>query len=63
MTLCLQERVEPEASLGMLERERCTVYWGLTTTTRALVAAPSFARRDLSHLRTGTLGSLPKTRS
>jgi acyl-CoA synthetase (AMP-forming)/AMP-acid ligase II len=59
-TLCIQERVEPEAALDMLERERCTVYYGLTTTTRALVAAPSFADRDLSHLRTGTLGFTPE---
>jgi HIP---CoA ligase len=60
VTLCLQERVEPESALDMLERERCTVYWGLTTTTRALVADPSFARRDLSHLRTGALGFTPE---
>ena len=41
-TLCLQERVDGDASLAFIERERCTVYYGLAPTTRALLAAPAF---------------------
>ncbi len=56
VTLCLQERVDGDASLEFIERERCTVYYGLATTTRTLLAAPSFGRHDISSLRTGTIG-------
>jgi HIP---CoA ligase len=55
-TLCLQERVEGDASLAFIERERCTVYYGLGPTNHILRAAPSFGRHDLSSLRTGTTG-------
>jgi HIP---CoA ligase len=54
--LCLQERVDGNAALEFIERERCTVYYGLATTTRALLAAPTFGERDISSLRTGTCG-------
>lgn len=54
--LCLQERVDGDASLEFIARERCTVYYGLATTTRSLLAAPSFGRHDISSLRTGTTG-------
>jgi HIP---CoA ligase len=54
-TLCLEERVTPD-SLAFIEQERCTVYYGLATSTRALLAAPGFGRHDLSSLRTGTTG-------
>jgi fatty-acyl-CoA synthase len=53
-TLCLQERFEPAAALEFLERERCTVYYGVAPITRALAAHPDLARRDISALRTGT---------
>jgi fatty-acyl-CoA synthase len=56
VTLCLQERVDPEAALAMIERERCTVYYGLTPTTRALTSSDAFGRYDISSLRTGVLG-------
>jgi fatty-acyl-CoA synthase len=56
VTLCLEERVDGDTSLEFIERERCTVYYGLATTTRALLAAPSFGRCDISLLRTGTCG-------
>ncbi|GHF68178.1 fatty-acyl-CoA synthase [Amycolatopsis bartoniae] len=55
-TLCLQERLDGEAALEFIERERCTVYCGLAPTTRALLSAPSFGKRDISSLRTGTTG-------
>jgi fatty-acyl-CoA synthase len=53
-TLCLQERFEPGAALEFLERHRCTVYYGVAPITRALVACPDLAHRDISALRTGT---------
>jgi fatty-acyl-CoA synthase len=53
-TLCLQERFEPAAALEFLERHRCTVYYGVASITRALVACPDLPRRDISGLRTGT---------
>ena len=56
VTLCLQERVDGDASLEFIERERCTVYYGLATTTRALLSAPGLGRYDISSLRTGTTG-------
>jgi len=56
VTLCLQERVDPAAALAMIERERCTVYYGLTPTTRALTSSDAFGRYDISSLRTGVLG-------
>ncbi len=55
-TLCLQERVDGDESLAFIERERCTVYYGLATTSRSLLAAPTFGERDISSLRTGTTG-------
>jgi HIP---CoA ligase len=56
VTLCLQERVEGDAALAFIERERCTVYYGLGPANHILRAAPSFGRRDISSLRTGTTG-------
>lgn len=55
-TLCLEERAGGDESLAFIERERCTVYYGLAPTTRLLVGAPSFGRYDISSLRTGTTG-------
>ncbi|WP_103380676.1 class I adenylate-forming enzyme family protein [Pseudonocardia dioxanivorans] len=56
VTLCMQERIDGEANLEFIERERCTVYYGLSPATHALLAAPSFGSRDISSLRTGTTG-------
>jgi fatty-acyl-CoA synthase len=55
-TLCLQDRLDGEQALAFIERERCTVYYGLGPVTRILLAAPSFGVRDISSLRTGTCG-------
>ncbi|WP_431919593.1 class I adenylate-forming enzyme family protein [Amycolatopsis tucumanensis] len=54
--LCVQEKVEGDAALEFIERERCTVSYGLATAVRALLAAPSFGTRDISSLRTGPVG-------
>jgi fatty-acyl-CoA synthase len=56
VTLCLQERVVGDAALEFIERERCTVYYGLGPTNHILRAAPGFGRHDISSLRTGTTG-------
>jgi fatty-acyl-CoA synthase len=53
--LCLEERTTPD-SLAFIEAERCSIYYGLATSTRALLAAPGFGTRDISSLRTGTTG-------
>ena len=55
VTLCVQEKVDGDAALEFIERERCTVSYGLATAVRALIAAPTFGTRDVSSLRTGPI--------
>jgi acyl-CoA synthetase (AMP-forming)/AMP-acid ligase II len=52
-SFCVQERYDVEPTLELLERERCSVYYGLPPVTRALLASPTLKYRDLSSLRTG----------
>ena len=52
-TIVLQESLEPGAALGLIERERCTVYYGTPNIALALTEHPDRPRRDLSSLRTG----------
>jgi fatty-acyl-CoA synthase len=52
-TLVLQERLEPGAALALIERERCSVYYGTPNIALALAEHPERSRRDLSSLRTG----------
>ena len=59
-TLCLQERFEPRSALGFIERQRCTVYYGVAPITRALAACPDLGRFDISALRTGTANATPE---
>jgi fatty-acyl-CoA synthase len=54
------ERFEPKAALALIERERCTVYYGVAPVTRALVACEDLATRDISSLRTGTANATPE---
>lgn len=56
VTLCIQEKVEGDKALEFIERERCTVSYGLATAVRALLDAPSFGSREISSLRTGPVG-------
>jgi fatty-acyl-CoA synthase len=49
----LARRAEPGAALVLIERERCTVYYGTPNIALALAEHPDRARRDLSSLRTG----------
>jgi acyl-CoA synthetase (AMP-forming)/AMP-acid ligase II len=60
VTLCVEERVDGDRSPAFIERERCTVYYGLAPTTRVLVNSPSLRTRDISSLRTGTTGFTPE---
>jgi len=56
--LVVQHSFEPAEAMALMERERCTVYYGMPNMTLAMLEHPDFARRDLSSLRTGvTLGT------
>lgn len=52
-TIVLQEHLDPGAALALIERERCTVYYGTPNIAQALIEHPDRPRRDLSSLRTG----------
>ena len=52
-TIVLQESLEAGAALALIERERCSVYYGTPNIALALTEHPERARRDLSSLRTG----------
>lgn len=52
-SFCVQERYDVEPTLDLIERERCSVYYGLPPVTRAILASPTLKDRDLSSLRTG----------
>ncbi len=58
-TIVLQEQMEPAATLALIERERCTVYYGTPNIAQALIEHPDRARRDLSSLRTGAAIGAP----
>jgi fatty-acyl-CoA synthase len=49
----LQDHFEPAAALALIERERCSVYYGTANLALALWEHPDRARRDLRSLRTG----------
>ncbi|MEE8436118.1 MAG: AMP-binding protein [bacterium] len=49
----LQHHFDAEEALALIERERCTIYYGTPNMAFALAADPSRPRRDLSSLRTG----------
>jgi len=52
-TIVLQEQLDAAFALALIERERCTVYYGTPNIALALWEHPDRARRDLSSLRTG----------
>jgi fatty-acyl-CoA synthase len=52
-TIVLQEHLEPGSALALIERERCTVYYGTPNIALALSEHPDRPHRDLSSLRTG----------
>src|SRR5262249_60010018 len=49
----LQESFDAAGALALIERERCTVYYGTPNIALALTEHPDRLRRDLSSLRTG----------
>ena len=49
----LQEHFDAAEALALIERERCSVYYGTPNIALALFEHPDRARRDLSSLRTG----------
>src|SRR6267143_1081651 len=53
----LQESFEPGEALELLERERCSVYYGMANMARAMLEHPDRGRRRLDSMRTGlTIG-------
>ena len=57
-TLVFEERFEPGATLDLIERERVTHVLGWPHMAKALADHPSFADRDLTAVRGGTLTAL-----
>src|SRR5215475_10213411 len=54
----LQEHFDAGEALALIERERCTMFYGTPNMAQALHAHPGRARRDLSSLRGGaTIGT------
>jgi fatty-acyl-CoA synthase len=51
--IVLQEQFDAGEALALIERERCTVYYGTPNIALALLEHPDRERRDLSSLRTG----------
>ena len=56
----LQESFEPGEALELMERERCTVYYGMANMARAMLEHPDRARRRLEAMRTGLTIGLPE---
>ncbi|MBU6317007.1 MAG: acyl--CoA ligase [Acidobacteria bacterium] len=57
-TLVFEEQFEPGATLELIERERVTQVLGWPHMAKALVDHPSFAERDLSSIRAGSMAAL-----
>ena len=56
-SIVLQESFEPPEAIALIERERCTVYYGMANMARAMREHPSHPGRRLGALRTGlTIG-------
>ena len=55
--MVLQEMFDPGAALALIERERCSVYYGMANMARALLEHPDHPGRRLGAMRTGlTIG-------
>ena len=55
--MVLQEVFDPGAALALIERERCSVYYGMANMARALLEHPDHPGRRLGAMRTGlTIG-------
>ncbi|MFT5392579.1 MAG: fatty-acyl-CoA synthase [Gammaproteobacteria bacterium] len=61
--IVLQALFDPAQALRLIERERCTVFYGTPNMTLALLEHPERERYDLSSLRTGlTIGTPDQVR-
>jgi fatty-acyl-CoA synthase len=58
--LVLQEAFEAGEALALLERERCSVYYGMANMARALLEHPDRRRYGLAGMRTGLTIGLPE---
>jgi fatty-acyl-CoA synthase len=58
-TIVLQESFEPGEALELLDRERCSVYYGMANMARAMLEHPDRSRRALAAMRTGLTIGLP----
>jgi len=56
----LQHHFEPGEALRLIERERCTVFYGTAAMSRPMLEHPERSDRDLSSLRTGTTIGTPE---
>ncbi|MGH7335061.1 MAG: AMP-binding protein, partial [Candidatus Rokuibacteriota bacterium] len=59
-SVVMQERFEPGEALELLERERCSVYYGMANMARAMIEHPDRGRRRLTAMRTGLTIGLPE---
>ena len=56
-SVVLQEGFEPGEAIALIERERCSVYYGMVNMARALLEHPAHPGRRLGAMRTGlTIG-------
>lgn len=56
-TLVIQDRFEEEVVLGLIEREACTVFYGMSNMIRRLYEAPGYRRERVDSLRRGRSAS------
>src|SRR5204862_2410384 len=59
-SVVLQESFEPGEALELLERERCSVYYGMPNMARAMLEHPGRGRRPPDFMRTGLTIGLPE---
>ncbi len=52
-TIVLQHAFEPGEAMALIERERCSVFYGMPNMAHAMWEHPDRSKRDLSSLRTG----------
>jgi fatty-acyl-CoA synthase len=55
-TLVLQGAFDAEGAIDLIERERCTVFYGMSNMIRMIYETPGFDRRRLASLTKGTAG-------
>ncbi|WP_180900576.1 class I adenylate-forming enzyme family protein [Martelella soudanensis] len=58
--LVLQSHFDPEQALSLIERERCTLFYGMGNMVQALAYHPNKGLFDLSSLRSGVMTGTPE---